>query len=759
MDDEELLEFVDAAPSVTASPGEVWREPWRILVVDDDPDVHESTAYGLRGLDVEGRSLSLIHAHSAAEAMALLRTERDIAVILLDVVMETEDAGLATVGAIRSELGLTNVRIILRTGQPGQAPEIDTIRRYDINDYKTKSELTRTKLYTALTAAVRSYDQLRRLDASRRGLEQIVAASNQFIADTGLQNFAQGVITQIAGLVGIDPEGLVCACNAPPCGSDASRFVVIAAAGQLAHLMSRHISEVEDPHIVASLTKCLKERRNVLSERSITLFFSGREGSDFASFVYSGTPLREVDMHLLEVFCTNIALCASNVELVTRLREYAFVDRMLGLPNRTALIGHLDEVISQRTRTGLALGLMDVDQFAETNDMFGHVYGDLLLAAISRRLVAMSAADCLIARVAGDTFAMVGSEALVNPDVLRTVFAQPFEIEGVQRPVSICMGFVRFDASTFVALPTSHATVAASSAGLELLKNASIALKRAKESGQGQSQYYSAEVGVATRERTRLLHGLQGAFDQDHLFVVYQPQVSLSTGRPIGVEALLRWRSEDGKFVPPDRFIPVTEQSGLIVDMGAWVLRTSLHAMGHLHAQGFVGIRVAVNVSSVQFAQPHFLDMVDEALRDTGIAPECLELEITESVAVMGMERVANVLRQIKARGIAVAIDDFGTGFSSLSYLDRLPADRLKIDRAFVVSLDSGRLGARIAEMIVPLGHQLGMQVLAEGVENENQANLLRQLGCDEAQGYLFGKPMLLEDLVPWLAQRMGALS
>jgi EAL domain-containing protein (putative c-di-GMP-specific phosphodiesterase class I) len=190
--------------------------------------------------------------------------------------------------------------------------------------------------------------------------------------------------------------------------------------------------------------------------------------------------------------------------------------------------------------------------------------------------------------------------------------------------------------------------------------------------------------------------------------------------------------------------------------MGAWVLRTSLHAMGRLRAQGIVGIRVAVNVSSVQFAQPHFLDMVDEALRDTGMPPECLELEITESVAVMGMERVADVLGQIKARGIAVAIDDFGTGFSSLSYLDRLPADRLKIDRAFVVSLDSGRLGARIAEMIVPLGHQLGMQVLAEGVENETQAALLRSLGCDEAQGYLYAKPMRLEDLVPWLAQRMG---
>jgi EAL domain-containing protein (putative c-di-GMP-specific phosphodiesterase class I) len=166
---------------------------------------------------------------------------------------------------------------------------------------------------------------------------------------------------------------------------------------------------------------------------------------------------------------------------------------------------------------------------------------------------------------------------------------------------------------------------------------------------------------------------------------------------------------------------------------------------------------VAVNVSSVQFAQPQFLDTVDEALRDSGMPPESLELEITESVAVMGMERVAALLRQIKERGIAVAIDDFGTGFSSLSYLDRLPADRLKIDRAFVMSLDSGRLGARIAEMIVPLGHQLGMQVLAEGVETEAQAEILRKLGCDEAQGYLYAKPMLIEDLGPWLAQRSGA--
>lgn len=737
MNDEDLLEFIDGAPPAAATAP---REPWQILVVDDDPDVHESTAYGLRSLEIEGRSLQLLHAHSAAGALDVLRSERDVAVILLDVVMETDNAGLVTVEAIRGELGLANVRIILRTGQPGQAPEIETIRRFDINDYKTKSELTRTKLYTTLTTAIRSYDQLRRMDNSRRGLEKIVAASNQFIAEPGLHSFAEGVITQIAGLVGVEPEGVVCACT--PNAEVGTQCVVIAAAGRLAYLIQRCITDIDDPHIVASLTQCLAERRNLLAERSVTLFFPGREGGDFAAFVYASAPLRDVDMHLLEVFCTNIALCAANVELVTRLRNYAFVDRMLGLPNRTAFIQHLDDAVAAAGTAGHAIGLMDIDQFAETNDMFGHAYGDQLLAAIAQRLGAVHAGAGYLARVAGDTFGLFGLESSVNPEVLRGVFEQPFEIESVLRPVSVCMGFVRCDDT--------------SGSGLELLKDASIALKRAKELGQGRSAYYSAEVGTITRERTRMLHGLQRAFDHEHLFVVYQPQVCLSNGRPIGVEALLRWRTDDGKFVPPDRFIPVAEQSGLIVTMGAWVLRTALHAMGRLRAQGIASIRLAVNVSPVQFVQPQFLHMVDEALLDTGMPPESLELEITESVAVMGMERVAALLQQIKARGIAVAIDDFGTGFSSLSYLDRLPADRLKIDRAFVMSLDSGRLGARIAEMIVPLGHQLGMQVLAEGVETEAQADILRKLGCDEAQGYLYAKPMVIEELGPWLAQRLG---
>ncbi len=738
MSKEDLFEFLDAAPPADAGDDLALRDPWRILVVDDDPDVHESTAYGLRGLDVEGRGLHLIHAYSAAQALETLRDEPHVAVILLDVVMETENAGLATVSAIRGELGMRNVRIVLRTGQPGQAPEIETIRRYDINDYKTKSELTRTKLFTTLTTAIRSFDQLRRLDASRRGLEQIVAASNQFIAENGLHSFAAGVITQIAGLVGIDPEGLVCASAGPGTEIDApSDYRVIAAAGRLAHLIQGRISDIADPHIVSSLTQCLRLRSNLLADRSLTLFFPGRDGHDFAAFVYASAPLREVDMHLLEMFCTNISLCAANIDLVTRLRELAFVDRLLGLPNRIAFIQHLDEAVKTGRSVGQVVALMDVDQFAETNDMFGHAYGDLLLAAMASRLRDACSGSCMLARVAGDIFALMGDEAQVNPDTLRHLFDAAFDIAGVQRPVSVCMGFARCDVAT--------------DEGQVLIKNASLALKRAKEAGLGRSEYYSTEVGVVTRERTRLLHSLQQAFDAERLFVVYQPQVSLQTGRPVGVEALLRWRLDDGRFVSPDQFIPIAEQSGLIVGIGAWVLRTALDAWVRLRAAGAPELRMAVNVSSLQFAQKDFLAIVEAALQATGVAPQWLELEITESVAVMGVERVADVLREVKSRGIAVAIDDFGTGFSSLSYLDRLPANRLKIDRAFVMSLDSGQPGARIAEMIVPLGHRLGMKVIAEGVENEKQAQILRDWGCDEAQGFLYARPMPIDDLVRWL--------
>ncbi len=713
--------------------------PWRVLIVDDDEDVHRATEFAMREVAVLERPLQFLHAYAANEAIAMLREESDVAVILLDVVMESENAGLKAVGIIRDELKLTNPRIVLRTGQPGYAPEIETIRLYDINDYKTKNELTRSKLYTTLTAAIRSYDQLRRLDASRHGLELIVSASNQFICQAGVREFAEGVITQLAAFIGVEPDGMICARGES--GGRSGECEIIATTGHFSRFLGHRLAEIDDTVVSEGLNRCLREKRSVVGDDHLALFFDGRNSHDFAAFINSNRPLRDIDEHLLEVFCANIAICNDNVHLVEQLRRLAYYDAQLKLPNRSYFVEAVDRHLARNDGHTNTLVLLDIDQFAEINDMLGHRYGDLLLFAIARRLEAQFGKQCDVARISNDIFGIFGNQSLVSPEALQSFFNTTIEIEGVERPVSLSAGLVQV-------VPGSNTD------GALLLKDASIAVKRAKENGQGQYAFFSPEIAIATRERTRLLNDLRFAFRQDMLFVTYQPQLELSTGKVIGVEALMRWRTPEGIYVSPERFIPIAEQSGLIIGLGNWILRIALHAAKTLREAGFGDIRMAVNVSTNQFRQVNFIDQVHQALKDCGVAPEALELEITESVAVMGLSFVEDALRSLRQSGISVAIDDFGTGYSSLSYLGRLPANRLKIDHSFVWAMGSGRSDVNIPEMVIPLGRQLNMKVIAEGVETEEQARLLLQMGCDEVQGFLYAKPMSLEELLEWLRRR-----
>ncbi|MBC9071305.1 EAL domain-containing protein [Thauera sp. CAU 1555] len=707
---------------------------WRVLVVDDDPDVHASTRFALSGLRVVERPLELLHAHSAAEALVVLERERDIAVMLLDVVMEQEDAGLRLVDKVRAMPGLQNLRIILRTGQPGYAPEAETIARYDINDYKTKSELTRAKLFASLTAAVRSYEQLQRIEGGRRGLAQILDASHQLVSQEGLEAFAAGVITQLASFMGTQPDGVVCARKDEQETGSGAGYEIVAAAGRYSALMRCRPEALTGDPVVSLLRQCLDERRNVRTAHGISLHFPAN-GASFAAYVDTGRRVPEVDEQLLQMFCSHIALCGRNVKLMSRLSELAFRDQLVGLPNRVSFLQEVERRLDAGEE-GLTVALVDIDHFGALNDLLGHRYGDMLLQDVARRLSAMAAGMGAVARVAGDVFGLAGSDALLGAERIAALFAQPFEIEGGEQRISASIGLVRAERGGDAA---------------SLLKDAYIALKRAKSEGMGRCAYFSPEVGVETRERTRLLHGLRDAFQHERLFLAYQPQVDLASGRVLGFEALLRWRNDDGTFVPPDRFIPLAEQSGLIVPIGQWVLRSALHVLAVLDREGFPGLRAAVNVSVVQFREPQFVESVDRALADTGMSADRLELEVTESVCVLGQESVAVQLGALTRRGIQVAIDDFGTGFSSLSYLDRLGADRLKIDRSFVQSLEQECGGARIAEMMIALARRLGMRSIAEGIETEAQRQRLAELGCDEGQGYLFGRPMALDDFKAWL--------
>lgn len=250
------------------------------------------------------------------------------------------------------------------------------------------------------------------------------------------------------------------------------------------------------------------------------------------------------------------------------------------------------------------------------------------------------------------------------------------------------------------------------------------------------------------------MHALRAAFEQKKLFLVFQPQIDMRDGRVLGAEALLRWKTDEGKFIPPDQFIPIAEYSGLIVDIGEWVLRTACLELVHLRSLGYTDFQMAINVSQAQFSHPLFMQSLNKALADTQVPPKYVELEITESMAMKDPELLIKTLHQIKQLGMSISIDDFGTGFSSLSHLQKLDVDKLKIDRAFVNEIQKNPNEGSIAKMIVQLGKNLGLSIIAEGVESEMQANTLLSYDCHIAQGYLYSKPLTRNDLHAWLASR-----
>ena len=723
----------------TADPHDTKMMPlsaWRIMIIDDDPDVHSATTFALGSLEIQNRNLNFLHAYSAQEARTILASETDIALILLDVVMEQEDAGLQLVNYIRKTLNLADVRIILRTGQPGYAPEIDAIRDYDINDYKTKSELTRTKLYTAVTSAIRSYEQICAISASRRGLELIINASTELMALQGLHNFADGVLKHIVGLLGGQVEGFVSGqLNVDQVNTD---WTVISATPSYFAWVNKNHSSILEPEVSNVIAQAATERQNVYQADATALYFSNVAQRDLIIYLNAHLNMNELDRRLLGVFCSNVAVGLDNVMLTSRLHNFAFYDPLTGLANRLRLLQILNETLQTERKEHKALSLIDIDHFAETNDALGHQFGDLILCAVANRLRESLCEHCQLARVGSDTFAILGNEDKVNPALILALFARPFNVDNQDVQLSATMGIVKLGDYE--------------GDGAEAFKDTNIALKRAKTYQRSGFTYFTRDMGVEIRERVSMMHALRAAVEKERLFLAYQPQIDIRTGKPLGAEALLRWKTDEGKFIPPDQFIPIAEYSGLIIDIGEWVLRTACFQLVNLRSLGYHDFQMAINVSQAQFSHPLFMQSLHRALKDSNAPPNRIELEITESMAMKDPELLIKTLNQIKQLGIHVSIDDFGTGFSSLSYLQKLNVDKLKIDRAFVNQIKDCSGEGSIAKMVVQLGQSLGMEIIAEGVETSMQAETLLSFGCHMAQGYFYAKPMEHDALRTWLA-------
>jgi diguanylate cyclase (GGDEF)-like protein len=422
-------------------------------------------------------------------------------------------------------------------------------------------------------------------------------------------------------------------------------------------------------------------------------------------------------------------------EAEARIRHLALMDELTGLPNRRLLWDRLSQSLARarREQRTIALLSIDLDSFKLVNDSFGHAVGDALLSQVAQRLRSRFRRSDTLARIGGDEFTLIldhiqrSAEAEIAANSLQELLKRPFEIEGHS---------IRITASIGISLFPDHGQESG-----QLLQQADCAMYAAKRNGKNRIVQFGDGLGHAARERLMLEADLRRAIADEQIFIHYQPEFDLATQSIVRFEALARWAHPKLGLIPPLNFIPVAEESGLIIPLGSWIMERACTDALVWQGQANRPIQVAVNVSSVQFARDSFSDEVEDILRRTGLSPSLLQIELTESATLTRLDHAAEMMRRMKSMGVSVAIDDFGTGYSCLSYLPKLSFDALKIDRSFVKELLVRPEMGPFVQSILTLAHNLHMKVIVEGIETREQLDLIRALGTNEAQGYLLGRP------------------
>jgi diguanylate cyclase (GGDEF)-like protein/PAS domain S-box-containing protein len=422
-----------------------------------------------------------------------------------------------------------------------------------------------------------------------------------------------------------------------------------------------------------------------------------------------------------------------------RIQYLAYYDALTGLPNRTLLQDRLAKTLAgaRRQKDKVALLFLDLDGFKNINDSLGHSVGDLLLQEVAERLKTWGREQDTVARLGGDEFFIMLTNVKDVPDAavaaerLMDAMTAEFVVQG---------HFLKVSCSIGISIFPEHGTDCET-----LIKNADAAMYNAKECGRSNFRFFTEDMNTQIVERLTLENSLRLALGREELFLLYQPQMDMATGRVTGLEALLRWQHPELGLVPPDKFIRIAENSGLIVPIGEWVLRTACAQARQWQQEGLPGVTVAVNVSAIQFRQEGFCGFIRNVLRDTGLAAQYLELELTESLLLANADLMLSVIQELKAMGLTLAIDDFGTGYSSFAYLRQFRVSRLKIDRLFIRDVATNPDDAAITAAIISMAKSLRLKVIAEGVEDEAQMSFLLAHHCDEIQGYYFSKPLAVD--------------
>jgi diguanylate cyclase (GGDEF)-like protein len=495
---------------------------------------------------------------------------------------------------------------------------------------------------------------------------------------------------------------------------------------------------------------------------------SGRYSNDYQTYWVTKDGERRLISWSNSVLLGNIGdveyVISTGIDITERkqaeeqVQFLAYYDGLTNLPNRILFREHLNQALaySQRHKRLMALLFLDLDRFKQINDTFGHSLGDLLLKGVAERLRSnLRISDCVarrevndlessVGRFGGDEFtvlvtdvASIPAAAKIAQRILASI-SEPFELDKQEVYVTASIGISMYP----------HDGTNAES----LLKNADTAMYAAKEQGRNGTHFYAESMNRKTLTKLSLENDLRRAIGRDEFSIHYQPKIDVSSGQVVGLEALLRWQHPEKGLISPSEFIHIAEETGLIIPLGVWGLQAVCRQSLKWQLDGIPPLPVAVNLSCVQFRQKDLRDTIFQTLADTGLNPRLLEFEITESTIMQNEEEAGRTLLRLKEMGIRLSVDDFGTGYSSLSYLKRFTLDSLKIDRSFIKDLITDPDDRAITVAIIAMAHSLGLKVIAEGVEEQDQLSFLRQQGCDQAQGYLFTPPLPADELIHYLS-------
>lgn len=689
----------------------------RILVVDDETRLRESLVELIAQQGYE------VHAASGGKAAVAELETQAFDLLLLDLRMP-DMTGIEVMQFIKSRN--LDVTVIVVSGDSSFDGAVGVLRQ-GAYDYVKKPYAPEELLRTVDNAVHK-----RRLERENSAMQARLAESEKL--HRYIVNSSPDIIYML------DPEGHFTFLN---------ERVEVLLGYRTEDLLGKHYSAILHEEDVEQAQYRFNERRTgERASRNVELRLKCRDGIS-APRLFESSEL-PIEMSAMGVYARTesggrgeflgtygVARDITDRKKAEEIISYqANHDLLTGLPNRTLLKDRLSLAIShsRRNSQSLAVLFLDLDRFKLINDTLGHVAGDELLQSVSSRLK-----DCLregdtLARVGGDEFMLLLPEVRTDDDAARVaekviqVLKQPFVIDGHDVFVSVSIGVSIY--------PRDGKTMDT------LIKNADIAMYHIKERGKDGVQFFSHHMNATLSRYLSLESGMRKALELGQFRVYYQPQVDVSTGQVVGLEALIRWQHPTRGLLPPMEFVPLAEENGLIIPIGEWLLRTACEEIARWRKAGLPPVRIAVNLSALQVEQPQFVERVIAVLDENDLPGSLLELEITENVIMKDMDIVVQKLRHLSSRGIRIAIDDFGTGYSSLSYLRKLPIHTLKIDRSFVHDIRYEAGDGSIVTAIVAMAKGLRLKLIAEGVEHAVQLEYLRELGCHEMQGYLFSRPL-----------------